>query len=58
VGRRAAASPPACSSRLDAGPGTDAGSHDRAEAAERRGLAPLLCAGRAPDRATCGRPGG
>ena len=58
-GRRAAASASAASSRLAAGAGTGRGQpRPPAEAAERRGLAPLVRAGRAPDRATCGRPGG
>ena len=57
VGRRAATSTATAASRLGAGARNDAGSHHRAEAAERRGLAALLGAGRARERATS-RPGG
>ncbi len=57
VGRRAATSAAAAASGLGAGAGNDAGSRHRAEAAERRGLAALLGAGRARERATS-RPGG
>ena len=56
VGRGAATSAATAASGLGAGAG-NAGSHHRAEAAERRGLAALLGAGRARERAT-GRPGG
>ena len=59
VGRRAATptSTATAASGLGAGARNGAGSHHRAEAAERRGLAALLGAGRARERATS-RPGG